>query len=275
MNDNHNNRTFLSSPLGGVEGASLQAATTVFLPITQVGRNYLPDVQKLSGRLVRALHVPTGVLPLHGGQGLATPADGADLSLGLTEDGTSYFLRDASLALFMPAVNRGIDIPLGRTLSVMDCYLNAASPALVGRTVALVFWYDAPAYAEPRDGLPMYDNFDTPVHLDRPLANQYLPDVRTLAACSLEALYLELPATTPCYQEGVAADEASALYLSLVRGSYAVLDAVPLSLFRQSGNWRRYDLGGLRFDFENSFIQVAAGAKLTGLKHVNLTVKYK
>ena len=73
----------------------------------------------------------------------------------------------------------------------------------------------------------MYDNFDTPVHLDRPLANQYLPDVRTLAACSLEALYLELPATTPCYQEGVAADEASALYLSLVRGSYAVLDAVP------------------------------------------------
>ena len=54
-----------------------------------------------------------------------------------------------------------------------------------------------------------------------------------------------------------------------------MLDAVPLPLLYQTDRYERTDLGGILFDFESSYIQVAAAAKLTGQKHVNLTVRYR
>ncbi len=255
-----------------------QAATTIQVPINQMGRNYFPDIQKIAGRNIRAIGLYPDQLPIDGGHCFAATSGDLSATLSLTSDGSTYVVDKVNIDLFDESKILGQRIPIDCTLSVMDCFIDVRDSSLLNTIAVLVVWYDNTQYATGRGTTPQakYDNLE--VRVVKQLGNTrprfYLPDMRTLAGKRLDNLYLSLPTTTPNYKTGLAEVNVDSIYISLCKGSFNVIDQLPLRALLITEDYERLDLDGILFDLTSSYVEVASNATLFLEQYVNLSVRF-
>lgn len=247
----------------------LIANTLVAIRI-QKGRTYFPLAQKLIGRRVQSINVVSGLTPFEtDAQG--TVIDNDDITLSLTSNGTDYIFQDISLRRFRSDVCKGINISVSSVLSIQDCYITCTDDEQVGTILPLVVWYEVEGYKGVTSKRNLFNSFD--VKIDPSQYRNYLPDNRTLAGRSFTRIFAAFPDVTPNYAPGVnKADIMKAGYITLVKGSFAVWDRMPVAMLDQLDWYIYQELDNIVFDFDSSFVEVAQND--ISLGYLQLCVKY-
>lgn len=249
------------------------AATTIFISITKQGQNFFPRINKIAGKKIQAIALFDGQYPLNGGNPFPA-ASVASTFLSLTEDGRDYFVNSLSLNLFSYTACKGKLLPINRELSVENCFITVSDPSLIGTVLVLTVFYEDKRYATGYSKEALYDNFSAKVVGTGSPYPVYMPDFKNLKNASFSNLFVTFPSTTANFDTGVSESDINSIYVTFVKGSYAVLENIPLSFFYQTENYERIDFDGIIWDFENSYTTVAKGQTVTE-SYINFTVKYR
>ncbi len=249
------------------------AATTIFISITKQGQNFFPRINKIAGKKIQAIALFDGQYPLNGGNPFPESSV-ASTFLSLTEDGRDYFVNSLSLNLFSYTACKGKLLPINRELSVENCFITVSDPSLVGTVLVLTVFYEDKRYATGYSKEALYDNFSAKVVGTGSPYPVYMPDFKNLKNTSFSNIFVTFPSTTANFDTGVSESDINSIYVTFVKGSYAVLENIPLLFFYQTENYERTDFAGIIWDFENSYTTVAQGQTVTE-SYINFTVKYR
>ena len=252
-----------------------QAATCVEIPILNSGRNYFPDIQKILKKKIKAISLFKDQESMT--SGCSRLDSSIDSYLSLSEDGSSYFIDNVPLSLFDESLISGQRIAIDRVLSVQDCFVEVPDQSYVGRSVILVLWYEHETYCTGIAPITdvQTDNLEIPIKANgNEYTCSYLPDVRTLADKKIENIFLSFPKITPNFGLGISEDDIDAIYFSLVKGSFAVLDRVPLRAFAETSHYFRTQLNGLVFDLVNSMVEVSPNHPSEIKGNINLSIRF-
>lgn len=230
-------------------------AKMIEIPITRTGRNYFPDVQDLYGRTIQALTLFPDCNPLNGGG--IYPTDYEDWSVNLTADGQNYDLLNTPAAEFVNERVLGKPLELNMPLSLENCYIDARTVTSTGLLVAVV-WFEADAQyrATAKTDLCSYNSFDINIVL-MPGYRNYFPDNRDMAGKHFRGFNRDRAMETTPFGQVVADIDSNATYLTFVKGTYALMERVPLVAFEQTSFIERQKFDNIVFDFENSYLELS------------------
>ena len=230
----------------------VSGAKSVIVPITALGRNPLPYVEYLNNRYIKYIDfVKVASLPYS----IAAPvSDTSDLFVTLSQQsGNSYFIKSEPLVKFDIERNKGIRKPIMQKISLQNSFIECTDESYIGQSVLLVFWYDLPEYSSRNKTLNVVnDYFEVKITTDTDRIA--LPDNRTMVGRRFRKFLVTYPSSTPSMATGIREDEAEHLYLTLQKGNYKVVDAVPLKAFYQIDNLQAIEFANIIFDFTASFI---------------------
>lgn len=256
----------------------LSGAQIVLVPITTIGRNYLPFVEHIDKRTIKYIDfAPAAYLPGTAAPGLTTSAD---LSITIfDEDGTKEIHRNLPLERLDYTQTIGVRQPICRRIAMDSCYINCENPAAVGTTAALVFWYELPQYsAANKTDIVQTDSVEIPIKV----VERYnpMPDSDRMTGKRFRRILLGTPSTTPDGNPGLASANMQNCYLTLCKGSYRILDSCPLNLLYQLQMLEKTEFQNIIFDFESSYITVGGAGTITPStdyvgKYVFLNLQYE
>lgn len=249
------------------------AATTIFLPITKLGQNFFPRINKIEGKLIQAVTLFEQLYPLNGGNPFPVTSSESTY-ISLTEDGSDYFLDSVSCSLLSYILCKGKMLDINRKLSIENCFVNITDQSLIGSVMIFVVFYQDMRYAEGFSTESLYDNFSAKVVGTGSPYPVYMPDFKNLKNASFSNIFITLPNITANFDKGISLDDIPKIYVTFVKGSYAVLENIPLYFFYQTENYERTDFDGIIWDFENSYTTVAQGQTVAE-SYINFTVKYR
>lgn len=232
----------------------LSGAQSVLVPITQVGRNHLPFVENLNGRWIKYIDfAPAAYLPDTTAAGLQTSA-GSFMTI-FNKWGNTEIIRELPLERFDYSSTLGVRQPICSEIALADSYINCQDPALVGKTALLVFWYDLPEYSarNTKDNV-VTDSVSIP--LTTGVRYNQFPDVNRMVGKRFRRILLGAPDVTPNMETGIGVQELANIYVTLRKGSYNVLDQVPVSLLRQLTMLQASEFQNIIFDFQSSFLTI-------------------
>ena len=238
----------------------LSGAQLVLVPITRVGRNYLPEVQYLRGRLIKYIDFyPVNYLP---GVTTAGVATSDDLYLTITnEQGNQQLHYEVPMDRFNYISTLGVRQPICNKISLTNSYINCQDAALVGKMAALVFWYDLPQYsARNTTEAVMTDAISVP--LTTAVRYNQLPDIDRLTGKRFRRIMLGTPTVTPDLHSGLDLQKLSNIYLTLRKGTYNVLENVPVALLWQLGMMEKSEFANIIFDFQNSYLTIGGAGTI-------------
>ncbi len=252
----------------------VSGAKSVVVPISSLGKNYLPYVEYLNGRFVKYIDfVVVNSFPNSTDTPVAS-SDGITLSLAVSS-GNAYFVKDEPLKRFDIEENLGIRKPIMQRVSLQNSYLLVADEAAVGKSVLLVFWYDLHEYSSRNTTDEVStDGWETQI-VSLTDKNQ-MPDNRTMVGKRFRRISVTFQKHLPTYTEGVTYEQARNIFVTLQKGNYRVIDALPLLEFYELGLLQSVDFANIIFDFTNSYLSIgqAASADLVG-KSVLLNAVYE
>lgn len=257
----------------------LSGAQSVLVPITTVGRNYFPFVENINGRFIKYIDfAPASYLPDTTDPGLATSAN--SFITIFNKWGNTEIIRELPLERIDYTSTLGIRQPVCSEVAVADCYINCQDPAQVGKTALLVFWYDLPEYSarNTKDAV-VTDSVSIP--LTTGIRYNQFPDVNRMVGKRFRRILLSCPDTTPNMEPGIAEADAQNVYLTLRKGSYNILDSVPVSLMRQLAMVNKSEFQNIIFDFQSSFLTIGGQGTIPTLatdyigKSVFLNLQYE
>lgn len=256
----------------------ISGAKMVFVPIHQTGANYFPFVEDLKNRYIKYIDFhPAQYLP-------DTAATGVDDTFPL---GTFYVTLANEIGnkrLFdrLPLENlnyiktQGVRIPVAAKLSLQNSYIECMDPAYIGTTVALIFYYDLPEFsAKNHADRLMVDSLSVPI--TTATFKNIFPDSLRMSGKRFRNVLFAPTSQTPDYQTGVDTDYQY-LYVTLRKGSYNVIENLPLTAIFQTIMVEKIDFANIIFDFQNSYITVGGAGALSGLfanKSVFLNFAYE
>ena len=244
--------------------SKISGAKMVFVPIHQTGANYFPFVEDLKDRYIKFIDFhPAQYLP-------DTAATGVDGTFPLGTFYTTLANETGNKKLFdrLPLENlnyiktQGVRLPIGAKLSLQNCYIECMDASYIGKTVALLFYYDLPQYSQRNktDKL-MLDSLSVPI--TTATFRNLFPDSLRMSGKRFRNVLFTPTATTPEYQTGVTQDWEY-LYITLRKGSYNVIENLPLSAILQYDKLEKIEFANIIFDFQNSFITVGGAGALAG-----------
>lgn len=249
------------------------AATTIFLEIKKTGQNFFPRINKIEGKKVNSVIVIENIFPLYGGN--LFPLDNSDSTyLSLTSDGRNYFVDSASISLFSYFQCKGKMLDINRELSIENCFVTVTDPSLIGTVLVFTVFFEDKRYATGFSKEALYDNFSAKVVGTGSPYPVYMPDFKNLKNASFSNIFMTLPTVTANFDKGLLESDLSKIYVTFIKGSYAVLENIPLVLFYQTELYERIDFDGIIWDFENSYTTVAKGQTVDE-SYINFTVKYR
>lgn len=238
----------------------VSGAKLVLVPIRQMGINYFPHVEDLKDRYIKYIDfAPAAYLPQTPAAGLTT---NSDIYVTLTDQvGNRILFNEMPLQRFDYTATLGHRQPVAAKLSLQNCKLVCNDPAAVGKTAAMVFYYDLPEFsARNTADLVVVDSLTVP--LTTATFYNSLPDVERMAGKRFRRLLVSTPTTTPDYQAGVTAAQMQNLYLTLRKGSYCVLDNMPVSLLQQLQMIDETEWANIIFDLQGSFITIGGAGTI-------------
>lgn len=253
----------------------VSGAKSVFVRINNVGRNYLPFVEYLKDRVIRYIDVvPVTSLPFPLQAETAVPLLSMDsLFISVADaNGNDYPIYNLPIKNLNIGLNMGRRQPVMRVTSLSDTYIDCEDASLIGKYVCLVYWYDLPEYS--RNDTTMTTAIDSvEVEILSSQQQNVFPDNRTMAGKRFRGISCPNANPTVSGATGITNIEAMNIYVSFVKGNYAVLDTVPVWEFHDvSYMYETLNFSNIAFDFTNSFITIGGTNNYDGKKVMfNLT----
>ena len=232
----------------------LSGAQVVLVPITTIGRNYFPFVENLHNRFIKYMDfAPAAYLPGTTASGVTSSQD--MYITVMNEFGNTELIRELPLQYMDYTATLGIRKPVCAKVGINSCYINCQNPAMVGKTALIVCWYDLPEFSQRN----MTDNVVTDsasIPLTTNVRDNAFPDINRMVRKRFRRILVSAPTVTPNGYNGVAYSKLQNLYITLRKGSYNVLDQVPVMLLYQLQMLCKSEFQNIVFDFQSSFITI-------------------
>ena len=242
----------------------LSGCQLVLVEIKRIGRNYFPFVENIRGRVVKYIDFyPASYLPDTDAPGMTTSAD-SFMTL-VNEYGQEELHREVPLERFDFIATMGVRQPICSKLGMQSCYINCQNAAMVGKTAALVFYYDLPEYSA-RNSVDKVITDAISIPLVSSARYNQLPDTDRLTGKRFRRILLGIPTTTPDLQTGLGASELANVYLTLRKGTYNILENMPLPILWQLGMLEKSEFANIIFDFQNSFLTIGGAGTIPNVQ---------
>ena len=232
----------------------LSGAKAVLVPITAMGKNALPYIEDLKDRYIKYIDFyPSQYLPDTTAQGL-TVTDSMYLTLA-DRTGNMFYVKDMPLERFNYQQTTGCRQAVCNKISLQNSYILCQNAAAVGTTALLVFWYDLPEYSRAnKSELTITDSLTVPI--TTAVRHNVLPDEERMAQKRFRRILLGIPTTTPDYNTGLTAAQLQNLYITLRKGTYNVVENLPLYLLYQLAMVEKAEFANIVFDLQNSYLTI-------------------
>lgn len=239
----------------------LSGAQLVLVEIKHLGKNYLPLVEYMRGRMVKYIDFcQTTYLP-----GIANAVGVSDTSdmyfTIMNEFGNTELHRYMPLERFDYADTLGIRQPICAKISMQNSYIECRNAANVGKVVALMFYYDLPEYSA-RNTKDTVATDAISIPLTTAIRYNQLPDTDRLTGKRFRKLLLGTPSVTPDLQNGLDAAKLANCYITLRKGTYNVVENMPLMLLYQLQMLEKSEWANIIFDFQNSYITIGGAGTI-------------
>lgn len=257
----------------------LSGAQLVLVPITRIGQNKFPFVENIKRRYIKYIDFyPVTYLPGTSDTGTTSTAD---MFVTIYNSvGNTQLVRDLPLERFNYQQTLGIRQQIGSYISLSDCYVDCQNQSMVGTVAAFVFWYDLPEFSERNTTDSTCMDFVT-VPLTNSVRYNLFPDDDKMVGKRFRRILSSAPGTTPDYRAGVTAAQLANLYLTLRKGSYNVLENVPVAMLSQLQMLEKSEFQNIIFDFNSSFITIGGAGTIPNVntdyvgKAVFLNLEYQ
>lgn len=238
----------------------LSGAQLVLVPITKLGENRFPWVENIRNRFIKfmdfygATYLPGTTEP-----GL-TMTDNMYITIS-NAAGNTEIIRNLPLERMDYRKTLGIRHPIASRISLSDCKVVCQNQDAVGTVAAFVFWYDLPDYsrANSTDTL-ITDSVSIP--LVTSVRYNLFPDVDRMTGKRFRRALVSAQRLTPDLYDGVTEGQLENLYLTLRKGTYNVLENVPLMLLYQLAMIQKTEFANIIFDFQSSFITIGGAGTI-------------
>lgn len=239
----------------------LSGAQLVLVEIKRVGRNYLPLVENLRSRIIKYIDFcQTTYLPgVAGAVGLASTQD--MYFTIMNEMGNTELHREMPLERFDYAATLGVRQPICSKISMQNSYIDCQDASQVGKFAALVFYYDLPEYSA-RNSTDKVVTDAIAVPLTTATRYNTLPDTDRLTGKRFRKILLGVPTVTPDYQNGLGTSELENCFITLRKGTYNVVENIPVKLLYQLAMLEKSEWANIIFDFQNSFITIGGAGTI-------------
>ena len=240
----------------------LSGAQMVLVPITQLGHNRMPFLENIKGRYIKFIDFYGGSQYLPNVTDTAVQTTENMFITIYDEWGNTEIIRNLPLERFNYTQTLGIRQQIGSKISLRDCYIDCQNPSCIGKTVAIVFYYDLPEYSAKNctDNL-VTDNISIP--LTTITRYNKLPDDERMVNKRFRRILLAAPSTTPDLQSGVSYANLHNLYITLRKGSFVIFDNLPIMFLYQLTMLEKSELQNILFDFQSSYITVGGAGTIT------------
>lgn len=245
----------------------LSGAQLVLVEIKRVGKNYLPLVENIRGRIIKFIDfAPAAYLP---GTDVAGVTVNQDMYFTIAnEPGNEYIHFEMPLERFDYTATLGIRQPICSKVSLQNSYIDCQDANQVGKIAALVFYYDLPEYsARNTTDKVMTDAITIPL-VTATRYNQF-PDTDRLTGKRFRRFLLGTPTITPDLQNGLDANKLQNIYVTLRKGTYNILENVPVTILYQLQMLEKSEWANIIFDFQNSFLTIGGAGTIP-----NVTTDY-
>ena len=232
----------------------LSGAKAVFVPIRQLGKNYLPFVEDLRNRYIKYVDFyASQYLPDTDATGL-TGVQNMFLSLK-NQQGNEYLINNMPLERFDFVATTGLRQSVGAKIALEASYINCLDAANIGTVAMLIFWYDLPEYSRAnKSDICITDSLTIP--LTTGVRHNIFPDEERMANKRFRRVILGMPQTTPDYQTGLGSAEAANVYITLRKGTYNVIENVPILFLYQIMQQDKSEFANIVFDLLNSYLTI-------------------
>ena len=257
----------------------LSGCQLVQVPITMVGENKFPLVENIRNRYIKDIDFhPTNYLPNTPSAGLNT-TDNLFITI-YDEFGNTQLMRNLPLIRLNYTVTNGIRQVVGAKVSLENCYVLNKDAANVGKVAAFIIWYDLPEFTQRNktDNL-CTDYISVPLTTDT--RYNVLPDYDRMTNKRFRRLLVAAPGITPDGQDVVGFNTLANLYLTLRRGSYNVVENLPMLYLYQLYMVQKTEFQNIIFDFANSYITIGGAGLIPQVqtdyigKYVFLNLQYE
>lgn len=256
----------------------LSGAQMVFVPITRLGQNKFPFVENIKRRYIKFIDFyPVQYLPGTDATGLQSTAD---MFVTIYNNaGNTQIIRDLPLERFNYAQTLGIRQQIGSYISLSDCYVDCRNQASVGTVAAFVFWYDLPEFSERNTTDKTCVDFVS-IPLTNATRYNLFPDDDKMVGKRFRRILSAAPSVTPDYRTGIGATELENIYLTLRKGSYNVLENVPVAMLNQLTMLEKSEFQNIIFDFNSSYVTIGGAGTIPNVstdyigKSVFLNLEY-
>lgn len=240
----------------------LSGGQLVMVPITNLGRNYFPVNEYLDRRFIKYIDYCNSLLVLPGTTEVPT-SESSDMYLTLANEyGNTEFIKNQPLWRFNYFFNLGVRQTIGRKLSIRDCYIENQNPAAVGKIAPFVLWYDLEEYSRRNTtDVTCIDSITVPI--TNVTRYNLFPNSDRMAGKRFRRLLVQKDSTISPNQEPLVDVLLDALFVTLRKGSYNILENIPTSLFWQISVLERQEFANIIFDFESSFITVGGAGTIS------------
>ena len=258
----------------------LSGAQLVLVEIKRLGRNYFPFVENINRRVIKFIDFyPSTYLPgVAGAVGLNSTTD-MYVTIA-NEYGTEELHRELPLARLNYVATMGTRTPIMSKVALQSTYIDCQDASQIGKVAAMIFWYDLPEYsARNTTDTLITDAISVPLTTE--IRYNQLPDTDRLTGKRFRRLLLGTPTVTPDLQTGLDANKLGNCYLTLRKGTYNILENLPLPILWQLGMLEKTEFQNIIFDFQNSYITIGGAGTIPNVqtdyigKSVFLNLQYE
>lgn len=258
----------------------LSGAQLVLVEIKRVGKNYLPFVEVLRDRVIKYIDFcQTTYLPgISGAVGLQSTQDMYFTIMNYM--GTEELHRELPLERFDYAATLGVRQPVGAKMSLQNSYIDCQDANQVGKVAALMFYYDLPEYSARNSTVNVITDAIS-IPLTTSTRYNQLPDTDRLTGKRFRRILLGVPSITPDFQAGLDSAKLANCFLTLRKGTYNVVENMPLPVLYQLAMLEKSEFANIIFDFQNSFITIGGAGSIPNVqtdyigKSVFLNLQYE
>lgn len=238
----------------------VSGAQMLLVKITRMGKNAFPFTENLNHRLVKYIDfAAVRYLPNTAEEGLTVSSD-MFVTL-VAENGATMLHKEEPLVRFDYKQTLGNREAIGEVLSLEDCYINCQNPAAVGKTAALLVWYDLPEFSARNSSDQLVTDYTT-VPLTTSIRYNLLPDEERMTGKRFRRILLGTPSVTPDFQEGLDLTKLENVYLTLCKGSYLVCENIPVVLLYQLQTLWKHEFANIVLDFQSCYLTIGGAGTI-------------
>lgn len=238
----------------------LSGAQLVLVPITKMGENKFPWVENIRNRFIKFIDFYGATyLPGTDAIGLTTTEN---MYITITNSaGNTQIIRNLPLERLDYSKTLGIRQPIASRISMSDCSLVCQNENAIGTTAALLFWYDLPDYSRSNSTDTLITD-SVSIPLTTSIRYNQFPDIDRMTGKRFRRLLVSQQDTTPDLYNGVSESQMQNIYLTLRKGTYNVLENVPIVLLYQLAMIQKTEFANIIFDFQSSFLTIGGAGTI-------------